>query len=127
MTRSNTTVPQRLVEAREAAGLTQAEAARLAAVSVRTLKAWESGKVKPRPNKLQMLAGVLAVPLLWLLSGNEEYEVPDDSRTSRLDQLEHKVRRLSDLQREMSSISEEISAELAAIRSIDAELDKLAD
>lgn len=126
MTRPTTTVAERLIEAREAAGLTQAEAARLAAVSVRTLKAWESGKVKARPNKLQMLAGVLAVPLLWLLSGNEEYEVHDDSRTSRLDQLEQKVRRLSDLQREMTSISDEITAELSAIRSIDAELDKLA-
>jgi transcriptional regulator with XRE-family HTH domain len=126
VTRSTTTVAERLIEAREAAGLNQAEAARLAAVAVRTLKSWESGKVKPRPNKLQMLAGVLGVPLLWLLSGNEEYETPDDSRTSRLGQLEQKVRRLNDLQREMSLISEEITAELAAIRSIDAELDKLA-
>ena len=127
MTRPTRTIAERLVEARETAGLTQAEAARLSAVAVRTLKSWETGKVKPRPNKLQILSGVLGVSLLWLLSGNEEYEVPDDSRTSRLDQLEHKVRRLSDLQREMSSISEEITAELAAIRSIDAELDKLAD
>lgn len=125
MTRPTTSIAHRLVEAREAAGLTQAEAARLAAVSQKTLKAWEAGKTTPRPNKLQMLAGVLSVPLLWLLGGGEQYE-PVDSRTSRLDILEQKVSRLADLQREISVISGEIAADLTAIRQLEAELDQLA-
>ena len=95
LTRPTTSIAHRLVEAREAAGLSQAEAARLAAVSLKTLKAWETGKTSPRPNKLQMLSGVLSVPLLWLLGGGEQYE-PVDTRTSRLDMLEQKVSRLPD-------------------------------
>jgi transcriptional regulator with XRE-family HTH domain len=125
LTRPTTSIAHRLVEAREAAGLSQAEAARLAAVSLKTLKAWENGKTTPRPNKLQMLSGVLSVPLLWLLGGGEQYE-PVDTRTSRLDMLEQKVSRLADLQREINTISGEIAADLTAIRQLDAELDKLA-
>lgn len=125
MTRPTSTVAERLIEAREAAGLTVAEAARLAAVSVRTLKSWETGKTTPRPNKLQMLAGVLSVPLLWLLGGGEQYE-PVDTRVSRLDLLEQKVNRMAELQREMTAISDEIASDLITIRRIDAELDKLA-
>ncbi len=125
MTRPTTSIAHRLVEAREAAGLSQAEAARLAAVSLKTLKAWENGKTSPRPNKLQMLSGVLSVPLLWLLGGGEQYE-PVDTRTSRLDILEQKVSRLADLQREITLISGEIAADLTAIRQLDDELDRLA-
>lgn len=125
MTRPTTSIAERLIEAREAAGLTQIEAARLAAVSVKTLKAWESGKTTPRPNKLQMISGVLSVPLLWLLGGGDEYE-PADTRTSRLEMLEQKVSRLAGLQREITLMSNEIAAELTEIRRLDAELDKLA-
>lgn len=125
MTRPQITIADRLIEARETAGLTQAEAARLAAVSVKTLKAWESGQTTPRPNKLQMIAGVLSVPLLWLLGGAEEHE-PHDARASRLDLLEKKVNRLAELQREITVISDEIAADLVAMRQVEAELDKLA-
>ena len=72
MTRPENSIAARLIDAREAAGLTIEEAARRAAVSVRTLKAWESGKTTPRPNKLQMLAGVLNVSIVWLLTGQGE-------------------------------------------------------
>ena len=125
MTRPENSIAARLIDAREAAGLTIEEAARRAAVSVRTLKAWESGKTTPRPNKLQILAGVLSVPLLWLLGGDEQYE-PIDTHNSRLDVLEQKVNRLTELQREISVISEEIMSDIGVIRRREAELDKLA-
>ena len=125
MTRPENSIAARLIDAREAAGLSIEEAARLAAVSVRTLKAWESGKATPRPNKLQILAGVLSVPLLWLLGGDDQYE-PVDTHSSRLDALEQKVNRLAGLQREMSMISEEIMSDISVIRRREAELDKLA-
>lgn len=125
MTRPDSSIAVRLIDAREAAGLTIEEAARRAAVSVRTLKAWESGKSTPRPNKLQILAGVLSVPLLWLLGGDAQYE-PVDNHSSRLDVLEQKMSRLTKLQREISMISDEILADLSAIRRREAELDKLA-
>ncbi len=125
MPRSSMTIADRLSEAREAAGLTIAEAARRAAVSERTLKAWEAGKASPRPNKLQMLAGVLSVPMLWLLSGDAEYEV-NTSHVSRIDELDGKVRRLEELQREITLLTGEISDQINHIRRNEAELEKLA-
>ena len=96
MPRSSISISERLTEAREAAGLTIAEAARRAAVAERTLQSWEAGKATPRPNKLQMLAGVLSVPMLWLLSGDAAYEA-NTSHVSRIDELDGKVRRLEEL------------------------------
>ena len=125
MPRSTMTISDRLTEAREAAGLTIAETARRAAVAERTLKAWEAGKSTPRPNKLQMLAGVLSVPMLWLLSGDSEYEV-GTSHVSRIDELDGKVRRLEELQREIVLLTGEISDQISHIRRNEAELEKLA-
>ena len=62
----------RLRIARENADLSQEELAGRVGVMVRTVKAWESGKSKPRANRLQMLAGILGVSLSWLLEGRED-------------------------------------------------------
>lgn len=40
-----------------------------------TIGKWESGKEDPRANRLQMIASLLNVPLLWLLAGSQQ--VPD--------------------------------------------------
>ena len=40
-----------------------------------TVNNWETGKEDPRANRLQMLASLLNVPLLWLLAGSQQ--VPD--------------------------------------------------
>jgi len=69
-------VPQpmgpRLRVARENAAFTEADLARRVGVTVRTVHAWESDKAIPRANRLQMLAGVLGVTLVWLLEGRED-------------------------------------------------------
>jgi len=65
----NATFGDRLVAAREAAGMSQKDLARRLGVKDKTLKAWENDASEPRANKLQMLAGVLNVSIMWLLSG----------------------------------------------------------
>ncbi|MGP1355048.1 helix-turn-helix domain-containing protein [Roseicyclus sp.] len=55
--------------AREAAGLSQAELARRLGVKVNTIRAWENDRSEPRANRLQMLAGMLGVSIMWLLNG----------------------------------------------------------
>jgi len=120
-----TTMGERITEAREASGLSVAQAARRIAVKTRTFRNWESGRTSPRANKLQMLAGILGVPPLWFI----EVEQDDDSlpeRLSRLDRLELKVERLGALQRELVDLSNEIADEIVAIREIDEELEELA-
>ncbi len=63
------TFGDRLTAAREAAGLAPDELARRLGVRARTLAQWEADAAEPRANRLQMLAGMLNVSLMWLLTG----------------------------------------------------------
>jgi len=102
-----TTFGDRMTGAREAAGLGQAELARRLGVKVKTVRAWENDQSEPRANKLQMLAGLLGVSIMWLLSGTGEgldgpeiqAPPPDDDVTALLAELRH-------LKVEQSSVAE---------------------
>ena len=80
------TLGDRLVAARNFAGLTQTELATQLGVKVVTLDAWENDWKEPRANRLQMLTGLLGVSLRWLLTGvgegpdnpEEANEIPSD-------------------------------------------------
>lgn len=66
------TFGDRIAWAREAAGLTRSEMARRLGVQPKTVRHWEDDVSEPRANKLQMLSGVLAVSMGWLLTGEGE-------------------------------------------------------
>lgn len=80
------TLGDRITGAREAAGLSQAELARRLGVKLATIRAWEDDQAEPRANKLQMVAGLLGVSIMWLLTGAgdgldspaEHSALPDD-------------------------------------------------
>ncbi|WP_095590109.1 helix-turn-helix domain-containing protein [Actibacterium ureilyticum] len=63
------TFGDRVAGARDAMGLSQAELARRLGIKLKTLRAWEEDLNEPRANKLQMLAGVLNVSIMWLING----------------------------------------------------------
>ncbi len=119
------TIGSRLAEAREERGLTIAEAACRMAVKPQTLRSWESGSLAPRSNKLHMLAGILSVPIAWLIDGNVD-DIPGADRWSRLERLEQKFERMNELQSALLELSTEIAEEIASIRKIDEELEELA-
>ncbi len=74
------TFGDRLAGAREAAGMTQADLARRLGVRLKTLTDWEDDLADPRANKLQMVAGLLNVSLMWLLTGRGDgLEAPPDT------------------------------------------------
>lgn len=66
------TFGDRLSAAREQLGLSQADLARRLGVKLKTVEAWEDDRTEPRANRLQLLAGVLNVSLMWLLNGEGE-------------------------------------------------------
>jgi transcriptional regulator with XRE-family HTH domain len=70
------TFGDRLALAREAAGLSQVQLAHKLGVRVQTLRNWEDDRSEPRANRLQMLAGMLGVSLVWLMSGSGHPPVP---------------------------------------------------
>lgn len=68
-TDATSTFGDRLGLAREAMGLSQGELAERLGVKPATLRNWEEDRAEPRANKLQMLAGMLNAPMVWLMSG----------------------------------------------------------
>lgn len=79
----------RIINAREARGLTQAQLALRMGIKKTTVINWESSRTSPRANKLIELAGILHVPVLWLIAGAEspaEVTAPDLSETLMLEQ-----------------------------------------
>lgn len=70
------TFGDRLANAREAAGLTQTQFAERLGVSEKTVQSWEHDRSEPRANRMQMIAGLLNVSLMWLMSGRGEGLAP---------------------------------------------------
>lgn len=66
------TFGDRLALAREGLGLQQADLAQRIGVRVKTVRDWEQDRSEPRSNRLQMLAGILNVSIMWLMSGQGE-------------------------------------------------------
>ncbi len=66
------TFGDRLVAARESAGMTQTQLAHRLGVKLQTLRNWEEDRSEPRANKLQMVAGMLNTSMVWLMSGQGE-------------------------------------------------------
>lgn len=63
------TFGDRLALAREHAGMDQAQLARRLGIKLRTLQNWETDRAEPRANRLQMVAGLLNVSIVWLMTG----------------------------------------------------------
>ncbi len=96
------TFGDRVAGAREAIGIGQPELARRLGIKVKTLRDWENDVAEPRSNKLQMLAGVLGVSIMWLLNGEGEGVDPPLAATG--DNHEH----IRDLLMELRSLRNEI-------------------
>lgn len=66
------TFGDRLAHAREAQGLSAEQLAKRLGVRVAAIENWEHDRSEPRANRLQMLAGMLNVSIIWLLTGQGE-------------------------------------------------------
>jgi HTH-type transcriptional regulator, cell division transcriptional repressor len=66
---ATSTFGDRLALAREAVGLPQADLAQRMGIKLQTLRNWEEDRSEPRANKLQLLAGMLNVSMVWLMTG----------------------------------------------------------
>jgi transcriptional regulator with XRE-family HTH domain len=76
------TFGDRRAAAREAAALSRVELAFRLGVGERTVATCEDDRAEPRANRLQMLAGMLNVTLMWLLIGRGEGAQPPGEERS---------------------------------------------
>ncbi|AOZ68801.1 transcriptional regulator [Rhodobacter xanthinilyticus] len=105
------TFGDRLTGAREAAGLSQEELAQRLGVRLETLASWEDDMADPRANRLQMVAGMLNVSLMWLLTGEGEgLDGPPEAREEAQD-VRETVREI----RAIRTVVEELDARLGRL------------
>lgn len=105
---ADATLGKRISETRKKRGFTVQDLALQTGVTDKTVKSWENGKNKPRANKMQMLAGILGTPLLWLLEGREQFD-PQSNGLSQLEILAQKLKRMNQLQVELLTLSNEVA------------------
>ena len=105
------TFGDRLAGAREAAGLKQEALAERLGVRLETLQSWEDDAADPRANRLQMVAGMLNVSLMWLLTGEGEgLDAPPDE-VAQAEEVRTTVREI----RAIRSVLEELDARLGRL------------
>ena len=106
----------RIQEARQNAGLDQAEFAERIGVKPSTVEEWESDTLAPRANRIQMMSSILNVPMTWLLAGGEitpESEVDVDLYQmidDKIRVLELKVDEINTLVAELRILSDDAAA-----------------
>ena len=101
------TFGDRVTGAREARGMTRRELADRLGVRVKTLEAWEEDRADPRANKLQMLAGVLGVSLMWLLTGEGDgLEAPPEAEAAAAGEVRAVLSETRQIRAEIGALAE---------------------
>ena len=113
------TFGDRLDAARRNANLSQRELAKHIGIKNSTLQNWEDDVTEPRANKLNTLAGMLNVSLMWLINGEGDgLEVSDENSVSETNlaaalieirelrvQMMHSANRLAKLEKRLRNKS----------------------
>ena len=106
----------RVTQARQSAGFTVKQLATRMSVKPSTIENWGAGRSEPRANKLVMLAGVLGIPVLWLLDGEMPDGVNFDVNRSETSVPARKLERAIALQSELAALLQEIAADVSRLQ-----------
>ncbi|MCP4487151.1 MAG: helix-turn-helix transcriptional regulator [Gammaproteobacteria bacterium] len=118
---NSTLVGYQIAKAREAKGLSSLQLAQRVGVEEVTLLDWESERSSPRANRLAQIAGVLGVPLAWLIAGEEgeavtAYDELDFKETasieSKLENAEQLIQQLSMLMADLRGLTRRVQREI---------------
>lgn len=108
------TLGGRISRARDALGLSVSLVARRVGVKAATLQAWENDRSEPSVERLSLLAGVLEVPLVWLLHGVGDAPV-DDIGPDPLAAIAVQLERLKRMHADTGQIIERLQRELGRL------------
>lgn len=95
------TFGDRITWAREQVGLTQEQLAHRMGVKTKTLRGWEEDQAEPRASRINIMAGMMNVSVVWLLSGLGEGPVAPRGEGAIADCLEE-LRLIREEQRKFS-------------------------
>lgn len=104
------TFGDRLEAARLARGMSLNALAKNLGVDRKTLSAWENDQSEPRANRIQMLAAILNVSMVWLISGfgNGTQDVQDS--VDRRDEINQALAELTQIKRALNASLKRVSA-----------------
>ena len=111
------TFGDRLEAARLAKGLTVDGLASKLGVDVSRVEAWESDADAPRANRIQLLAGLLNVSIVWLISGESD-------GTSRVADTYERPSGVNDALGEISQLKSTLSGALDKLEKLEKRLQK---
>ncbi len=113
-----TTIGGRIEAARHQLGFSVNQLARRIGVQRKTLENWENDRSEPRVDKLMKLAGVVQMPMIWLLTGDrpqaQEY-APVLPETAKIAQ---KLDRALAMQQELAALLIEVSADVTRLQRV---------
>jgi len=111
------TFGDRIVAARQAMGLSEAQLARRMGIKAQTLRNWEDDRAEPRANKLQMLAGMLNVSIIWLMSGEGPGvpEIKTGPSAEELTEMIEEVRQIRSLQTDLANRTKQLERRMLAL------------
>lgn len=112
------TFGDRLAAAREAKGLTVEGLSEKLGVDARTVEDWESDADEPRSNRIQMLAGLLNVSIVWLISG-------ESSGTSHVADTYSRPTGVNDALGEISQLKAALSGALDKLEKLEIRLQEI--
>jgi len=112
----HSTLGSRIEQARDAKQLSARQLARRVGVKPETLENWERDRSEPRAEKLLKLSGILQVPMVWLLTGDTPEAYTQPIEPSQTTEVAQKLARAVSLQRELSSLLEALSDDVARLQ-----------
>lgn len=113
---SEPTMGGRIAMAREARGFSQGQLATRLGVMVKTLKNWETDRSEPRGNKFVILAGLLGVPVMWLMTGEDAAQNAVDGNFAETLTLATKMDKLLSLHQQSSALIFELQGEVSRLQ-----------
>ena len=113
---SDPTMGGRIAMARVARGFSQGQLATRLGVMAKTLKNWETDRSEPRGNKFVILAGLLGVPLMWLMTGDDTAQVTGTDNYAETLTLATKMERLLSLHQQSTTLILELQEEVSRLQ-----------
>ncbi|MDB9857421.1 helix-turn-helix domain-containing protein, partial [Amylibacter sp.] len=108
----------RLQAARKAKGLSEAALSEKLGVPLDAIEAWEADEREPRSNRIQMLAGLLNISIIWLITGNS-------NGTDHIEQTLDRPEGINDALGEITQLKETLSAALEKLENLETRLQQI--
>ena len=97
-------------------GLSLQQLADRVGVTRTSLEDWENDRSEPRGVKVTKLAGVLQVPMVWLLTGETPPGSAHEPAVQETTRIVQKLDRAMALQRDLAALLIEVSADLSRLQ-----------